>query len=495
METKMNKRNIHKYSYKIMKLLVVLFIAIQCSCEKLVDVNPPTTQMVSTNVYNNNATATSVLAGLYSQMVSGAHKFTSGANSLGPLSGLLSDELMPINSNDNLVLQCYTNSLSSTNVPFWSEIYKYVYVTNAILEGLDKSSGVTAEVKQQLKGEALFMRAFFYFYLVNLWGDIPLITTTNYENNLALHRTPKLDVYKQIIADLLQAKELLNEDYLSADAITVTNEKVRPTKWAAIAMLARVYLYTEDWKDADSYADEIINNGPYRLDTNLNNTFLKKSSESIWQLQSVNPSFNTYDGNYYILTSEPSNVHPLILSSELMNSFELGDKRKTSWVSKYGNYYFPYKYKIQGGIGVPPVSEYFVILRLAEQYLIRAEAQIQEGHIDEGVNDLNILRSRARDSITVEIPNPLPPIPPGLSKSDALKALEHERQLELFTEWGNRWLDLLRWKGYNNTYHNRADEVLPLVKGVNWQHSDVLFPIPANDIQQDPNLTQNDGYN
>jgi hypothetical protein len=135
-------------------------------------------------------------------------------------------------------------------------------------------------------------------------------------------------------------------------------------------------------------------------------------------------------------------------------------------------YYYPYKYKI---VSNATISEYSMVLRLAEQYLIRAEARVQN-NLPGAIGDLNVLRARAS----------LPALSTTLSPAQVTTAIEHERQVELFTEFGHRWLDLKRT--------GRADAVLGQLKGANWQPTDVLYPLPLTEIQTNQNLTQNPGY-
>ena len=116
-----------------------------------------------------------------------------------------------------------------------------------------------------------------------------------------------------------------------------------------------------------------------------------------------------------------------------------------------------------------------MVLRLAEQYLIRAEARAQQNNISGSQSDLNLIRNRAGLVNTA-----------ANDKTALLTAIEHERQVELFTEWGHRWLDLKRT--------NRADAVLGPIKAPNWQPTDMLYPIPQTQIANDPNVHQNPGY-
>jgi hypothetical protein len=138
-----------------------------------------------------------------------------------------------------------------------------------------------------------------------------------------------------------------------------------------------------------------------------------------------------------------------------------------------------------------------MVLRLAEQYLIRAEASIQNGDIAGGIADLNTIRARARAAATTNVPDPLPVLSSALSKNDALLALEHERQVELFTELGDRWLTLKRLKGLSNQGISRADELMSNIttaKGGTWSTNDQLYPISLTELNSDSKLTQNPGY-
>ncbi|MBS1524864.1 MAG: RagB/SusD family nutrient uptake outer membrane protein, partial [Bacteroidetes bacterium] len=257
----------------------------------------------------------------------------------------------------------------------------------------------------------------------------------------------------------------------------------RPNKWAATALLARAYLYTGDWQDAQKQATAIISNtSEYGL-SSLNTTFLKNSSEAIWQLQPVNLGWNTPDAQIFILRSTGPNgsTYPVYLSSSLVSAFEKGDQRRTNWIDSVAVnntiYYYPYKYK--SATLNAPVTEYTMVLRLGEQYLIRAEAEANNNDVTDALNDLNLIRNRA-----------------GLSnysgptdENSVLAGILHERQVELFTEWGNRWLDLKRTKNINAVMTAVAS-----AKGTTWNVDWQLYPIPLYDITQDPNIIQNPGY-
>ena len=484
-----------RYRWTLVLLAPVLLL--QAACNKWTEVDPPTTSLTSDNVYQNDATANAVLIGLYGSM-SSTNPFNGQTfNSISVATALSADELTlqggASNVNANLAafyLNKLTSGLASTSVQsIWNDTYSKIYIINIALEKLGNSPGLTSTVKQQLTGEAKFMRAFFYFYLVNLYGDVPLALTSDYRTNSHLARTAKEDVYKQIIVDLTDAQELLSGNFTGPTGKGASAERIRPSQYAATALLARSYLYTGNWAKAEEQASQVINNsGKFGLDS-LNGVFLKNSREAIWQLQPVNTGWNTEEARKYILPpSGPSATsvdgYPVYMSTTLVNAFEPGDQRKAKWVGSVsvpgpsGNttYYYPYKYK--NAAYNAPVSEYQMVLRLGEQYLVRAEARAQQDRITEGKADLDRIRSRAGLNGT-----------DAYDKASLLAAIQRERQVELFTEWGHRWLDIKRT--------NKVDEIMTAVaplKATTWNTNWQWYPIPSYEIAQNSNLGQNQGY-
>lgn len=498
-------------NYKNKFLLIIaiglLIIIGMTSCKKLVDIPAPYDRLAENNVYTNNATAISVLTGLYNSMSKNGQPFT-GNYSIPLLTGLSSDELRLYSGQTiNHYLRYYQNALSAVTEPvagseFWTPLYNYVYKTNAAIYGLndDKASSLLPSVRHQLLGEAKFMRGFYYFYLVNLFGDVPMPLNTDPDKTTLLTKTPKAEVYDQIIKDLTDAKELLSEDYLGVDIIITTSERVRPTKWAASAMLARVYLYTQMWDKAETEATEVINNtNLYRL-LPLNNVFLKNSEEAIWQIQPTDVNFNTQDARLYVVPSTgPSTTYFVSLSKQTLSAFEPGDNRAVydKWVDStiykrssiplvWDTVYYVYKYKVNTNkpnittsTGTQNMTEYVMILRLGEQYLIRAEARAQLGKAGGAQSDLNAIRNRAGLSGTT-----------ASDPSSLLSAILHERQTELFCE-GHRWFDLKRTGNVDAV----MSAVTPLKSNsAPWQSYQQLYPILNSDILKSPNLSQNPEY-
>jgi len=462
-------------------MAVAACTAILFSCKKLVDVKAPVTSTNAANVYANNATAAAVLTGIYINLNNTG--LASGGSSLGLSSALSADDLELDPSNSNSVYSAYyQNNLGAATNGFeiWNEIYPFVFTCNSAIEGLNNSTGVTLPVKQQLLGEAKFMRAFFYFYLVNLYGAVPLAVSSDYKVNSVLPRSSTADVYSQIVSDLKDAENLLSPGYVASDAVSSYGDRVRPNKWAAAALLARVYLFTGDYSNAQAEATKVLGNSSTYTLSPLNQTFLAASlgnSEAIWQLQPINAERNTEDAFVYIPTTDAT-IH---VSSYLLNAFEPNDQRRVNWIGSIAlggvTYFYPYKYKATT-YSSGSATEYVMVLRLAEQYLIRAEAEAQQGNISGAQADLNMIRQRAGLNPTT-----------ASDKLGLLAAILHERQIELFTEWGHRWLDMKRT--------GNANIIMSVVcpnKGGTWSSNWQLYPVPSHEIQTGFNLTQNPGY-
>jgi hypothetical protein len=475
------------------KTAILLLLFCVSGCKKMLKLDQPYTSLNSVNAFEKDATATAVLTGIYMNMSNTSFTgggFFGGATSITALSlfpALSSDELATFAQANSTYLNYYHNSLTSQNTgttDMWTVIYRTVFAANTAIEGLNSSTTLTPSVKQQLLGEAKFIRAFAYFYLVNLYGDVPLVLGTDPETNRLLPRSPKAQVYAQIISDLKEAQGLLNNLYVKGDILTTTaTERIRPNRWAATALLARAYLFQgTDYAKAEAEATTVINNTSLYDTVPLNQAFLKDSKEAIWQLQPVLSSpTNTQDARLFVLQAgAPNFFYPVFLSSQQINSFEAGDKRKVEWtgsiITSGITYYYANKYR---DIGLTPtITEYLIVLRLSEQYLIRAEARARQNNISGAQADLNVIRKKAG------LPNTT-----AATTTALLDAILHDRQVELFTEWGHRWFDLKRT--------GTVDAVMSVVtpqKGGTWSTNWQLYPVPFTDMDRDPNLVQNPGY-
>ncbi|HMJ70502.1 MAG TPA: RagB/SusD family nutrient uptake outer membrane protein [Cyclobacteriaceae bacterium] len=453
---------------KVFAIVVILLIVSLSSCREFLEIDTPKTQIVRHKVFENSEGARAAVFGILSQMSMGG--FGGISSSVTVMGGLSSDEFLNHSTSQNNVT-LYSNSLTPINnsvvTTNWNDMYLIVYEANSILEGCESSGGLSTNVRSQVVGEAKFIRAFSYFYLINLFGDVPLVTGTDYSINKSLSRAAVSDVYNQIEKDLKESQTLLLSDYsMSGD------EKVEPNKWAATALLARAYLYQEKCADAESQSTLIINSNVFSLESNLNSVFLKNSKEAIWQLMPVSPGVNTNEGEIMIIASNPTRWS---LSTSVSGGFEVNDKRSASWTGSFTisgkQYRYPFKYKVR--LRNQPVTEYYMVLRFAEQYLIRAEARAMQNNLPGAVSDLNTIRTRAG----------LPLIDAtGLTQTDVLGLVTKERRSELFAEFGHRWFDLKR--------SGTIDAVLGPLKA-DWQPKDALFPIPQAEITANPNIIQN----
>jgi hypothetical protein len=472
-----------KIMNSIFNLAILLFIMTICSCRKFIEVESPYTSFNGENVYTTDATAISAVTAMFLKIGTG-----DGISNIGFAAGLSADELTLFPGNSTTIIAYFQNELSVATAPqYWPTLYQEIYLANAAIEGLSKSNTLTPEVKQQLLGESKFIRAFCYFYLVNIYGDVPLVVNTNYKENSLMSRIATNQVWQQITTDLLEAKDLLNPNYVGADVVTIntSTERVRPNKWTAAALLSRVYLYTGDWQKAEAECTEIIKITSLYDTVSLNNAFLKNpmvNKEAIWQIQPTISGWNTSEARVYILPTTGPNtaLNPVSLNKEVVYSFEASDARRTNWIRgiKVGSDSFYYAYKYKSATLNAPITENLTVFRLAEQYLIRAEARIQQDNILEAKNDLNIIRKRAGLGNTT-----------ANDKPSLLTAILNERRVELFCEWGHRWFDLKRT--------NKIDQVMSMetpLKGGAWQSTDKLYPISISELAANPNLVQTPGY-
>ncbi|MGY3212457.1 RagB/SusD family nutrient uptake outer membrane protein [Mucilaginibacter sp. HD30] len=456
-----------KNKYTIGLFLLWATVYVLTSCRKFVEISGPKNQLTTGQVFADSLNANAAVLGIYYQIAAGgSFGLLAGGMTLYP--GLSSDE-MNITTTDASMGAIFNNNILVTNdkiQTLYTQGYRYIYQTNACIEGIAASSQLSATAKARLTAEARFLRAFVYFNLVNLYGGLPIVTTSDYNVSRLIARSSPDLVYQQIVADLLFAQSNL---------LMNTMVKDRADYYTATALLARVYLYTGKYALAVSETDKVIGSGKFTLESNLNNVFLFASRETIWHTSTAIPLQATYEGLYFVPSSATAKPR-YVISGSLYDAFEPRDNRKLSWIKVNINsgqaYPYPFKYKIRTQVTSP--TENYVVSRLAEQYLIRAEARTNLDDLDGGRKDVNMIRSRAGLGNVV-----------AADKASLLLAIEKERRVELFCEWGNRWLDLKRTK--------RALAVLGQVKP-NLNENSLLYPIPVKELNTNPNISQNPGY-
>ncbi|HWV67636.1 RagB/SusD family nutrient uptake outer membrane protein [Chitinophaga sp.] len=441
------------------------------SCKKLITIpsNPPSS-VTQQQQFADSATAITAVAGVYAYNTGNGFAYTSGQ--LTTACGLSADELSYNNTDD--VQQFFSYNLTPLNsgiTTLWGYPYQGIYQVNAVLNGITGNANFSTAFRQQISGEMKVVRALYYFNMVNLFGGVPLVTSISYQETQRLPRSSAADIYKQVMADLTDASMKLTAGYPSAG-------RARPNLYTAIALLAKVNLYQGNWQSAYNEADSVIKSGLYNLtNTPLTGVFLEGSAEAIWQIPGNQGNYGVSDAQHFV-PNYPGAIPNYILTASLLAAFETGDKRLQNWVGSSTvngiTIYYPYKYKNVVASSTPTEDQ--MILRLAEMYLIRAEAAAHLNHLTDALADVNIIRARAGLAASTADP---------ASQAAVLNAVMHERQVEFFCEWANRWYDLKRT--------GRAETVLGAVK-TGFSADAQLYPIPQAQIQLDNLLTQNPGY-
>ncbi|WP_346880949.1 RagB/SusD family nutrient uptake outer membrane protein [uncultured Algibacter sp.] len=401
----------------------------------------------------------------------------------------------------------------------WSAAYKGISRANFLLDNLDKVTNFSAGKKNELEGQALFLRALYYYNLVAGFGDIPLLTTsllTPDELN-SISKSPEEDVWAQMEEDLSRAASLLPATYPS-------EETGRATKGAAFGLLSRVKLWTKDYIGAEDAAFEVeklsyqlLNTADYikQFDGRMEN-----SSESVFEVQLVS-GFGRFFSAELAETSLLMHIFPRVPWAVYMiprqtasydvvsDAFEADDIRREASIlisgedeinyvlpdgtnvvsvfpdlSIYSNFrtdlqtagayqirkYLPYdpvNWRPGGAFFNNSVSINIPVIRYAEVILNKAEALVLQGKTNEAWNALEKIRLRAGLTMT------------GISNSDQTALLEQikkDRRVELMFE-GHRWFDLKRWGDLNNL----------TAAGLNYSGQTEWF-IPQREIDVNPNL-------
>lgn len=435
-------------------------------CRKYLEIDQPKDQITSEAVFDNATNTLAAVNGLYTYALKPANFLTYQGDFL---MGINADEFTyGLDNYDGFM----NNSIPAANYDLgniWTIFYQVIYQANGIIEKVP-GSPVSDSLKTIYISEAKIFRAFCHLYLTSYFGDVPLIQTTDVTVTAKMARTPKATVLEAIATDLKEAEAALPVG-------SVRNGRFN--KWMATALLARVYLYQQQWANAEAKASVLINSSDFTLEPDLNKVFLRGSKEAIWQINTAGGAYDNYTifAGINVPTANSSLSTMSQMRPELYNAFETGDARLTAWVGTATlsgtTFNYDYKYK---SINTPTSSaaiEDYMLLRLAEQYLIRAEARAQQENLQGAVDDINAIRARAGlTGIGVT------------TKNDILLAVEQERRVELFGEgYGHRWIDLVRT--------GRVNAVMTAEKSDTWKSTSELLPIPATELANNPALTPN----
>jgi tetratricopeptide (TPR) repeat protein len=352
----------------------------------------------------------------------------------------------------------------------WARGYTTINRTNNVLANLDKVT--VAANKTRIEGEARFVRSLVYFDLVRLYGKdwndgtpsanpgVPLVLTptTSVSSANNVPRNSVAEVYAQIISDLTTAESKLP-----------ASNGFFATKYSAAALLARIYLQQGRYTEAAAAANRVITSGAFSLDQSYADEFYQggdlvaTTPEDIFTLQNSAQSGSNSGSNQLSVFYSQAQRGDISVNDQLLNQFEANDDRKTLFTVTANQ---TYSDKYDGQYGTVK------LIRLAEMYLIRAEANFRAGTVGATpLDDINLVRARVN----------LPPLA-TVTLPDILK----ERKLELAFE-GFRLGDLKRNK--ESTIDPVTGTVIP------WDSPRLVLPIPLAEINANPNLTQNPGYN
>ncbi|MBO9154710.1 RagB/SusD family nutrient uptake outer membrane protein [Chitinophaga sp. GCM10012297] len=491
--------------------LFVLAGVLFSSCSKFLE-EEPKSFLAPENYYKTANDAFIALTGAYDALGSNSETFI--ARRLQYITWFASDEALSPTLTAQKPLDEFSYVADNEDVSrVWNNMYAAINATNIVLNRVPAIE-MDETLKTQYLAEAKFLRALDYFYGVRLWGDLPLVTIeVTALSQVDIARSPVADVYDLIISDLEYASEHL----------APVNQNGRARKGAAKALLAKVYLtrassvaaQAGDYQKCADLCSEVLAMPQHVLLADYEKAIGSEdefNQESLFEWQgdralissgehSIFGSFSLPRGMLVIPGQTASDGGGIAAEVQFFNKYPDDDYRKectfyTSGPDKNGNtvtwqqlavpYPSPAKKYINKNGATRDISSFsgnFTVLRLADVYLMRAEALNEvSGPTTEAYAMINAIRKRARNRDGVN-PSATPADLGGLSKETFRDAVLNERAIELGFE-GHRWFDLVRTK-----------RLVQTIKAVHPEYpvtdKHLLFPIPANEIQLNSKIKQN----
>ena len=428
-------------------------------CDSILDVRP-VDRLPSDGAIVNATAARAAMTGAYNSLQSLSY-YGGTFTFFGDLSA---DNALSVGTSQSYA-DAARHELTADNASIegiWSSIYDGIGRVNLVLEQVPNVQDLEDAERDQILGEAYLLRALHHHNAVKLWGDVPLMLTTVSSPSQAsqVTRTPATQVYAQILADLENARLLMSDE----------DQRLRASRPAALALLARVHLYMGNWTQAEAWADSVL-----AMDFDLAPEYadLFDASGEATPEDILRVYFDATDYNnvgYYYHTRSEGGDGEVTISDDLIASFETGDERAAHILATDDDdVVFSDKFPTTAG------TEDLHVIRLAEVILIKAEAHAQQNELDEAVDAYNQVRVRAGllpHELGVDV----------TTQPEVLDAIFHERRVELAFE-GDRWADLVR--------SGRAAAELGLANDELYQ---LLYPIPQSERAVALGLTQNDGY-
>lgn len=475
-----------------LSLILSLVLASSCSKDKL-DLNPH--KIYYENFYQSEESALNAINAVY-DVLGAVNLYNSH---LWYIADIASDDfdVNPKLNNpnahefDRYTLEATNNYLEEV----WKSSYQGISRANIVLDKVPDIN-MDSTLKQRILGEAKFLRGLFYFNLVRMYGEVPLVlepvSPDLSDEEIYQSRQSVDDVYQLIMEDLEGAAGRLPERYSGAN-------KGRATWGAAKALLAKVHLTRENWTEAAAYAEEVINSQVYQLHDDYADNFKQANEngkESIFEVQ-FNENVNSENSRIVISglpaiqSVFPAGVEMMLPTEDLLDEFEEGDyRRDVTFFSSYWQFEFePHVWKYWDQDVYEPdetgqSGANFKVMRYAEVLLIYAEAlnEINTGPTTEAYDAVNRVRERARNGNEDVLPDLQ-----GLGYQSFRQAVWKEKRCETVNE-GHRWFDLKRT--------GRIIERVNEAKGdkANPQDYHYKFPVPQRERDLNPELSQNEGY-
>lgn len=470
------------------------------SCEKFLELEPQSESIAVTNTnadsifFKSASEVEAALAGVYADFKNEYYQLDYFVNG-----DAQSDDAYAGGDNPaNFQIDDYKLDATNTNVSRdWAYLYSTIGKANTVINNTLQVNdpALTSGRKAEIIGEASFIRAFMYFQLVQLWGDVPLqlteVKTISADNLDEIYpiifpaRSPQAEIYRQILADLQTAL---------ANVRVTAPHKGFVTKGAVNAMLAKVYATQapQDWNKVKEYCDAVIAGGYSLLPDyeQLWNNQQENSAEAIFE---INYNGGISDGNWGTKIFRGLDWKKFNLpSNDLVKAFDAeGDtKRKNASIvfldvsGKWSDIHWPqtqypfinkYRNFNEGS------NQNYIFIRLADILLLKAEALNELGDQPGAAALVNQIRNRVSLANTT-----------ASSQADLRLAIEKERRLELAFE-GHRWYDLKR-TGRAIPVMNVAVGPNDVNLGYNLTEARLVWPIPQAELDKNSKLTQNDGY-
>lgn len=470
-----------------MKSLYIYMLALLLTlngCKDAVEADIPLGKFVDRAVFQSDDLAESAARGMYATMINVIASARPFQEALSTTFSLTSDEYELGSYNEVQQLLADNNVLPTTNIVgnLWAAYYNLILQANFIYENAEQSSGLSAPVKKKIMAESRFVRAFCFFYLANIYGHVPLSLSSDYNVTALLPKSTRTEVLNQVVKDLVYARENL------VGNSTNPGSRHRPTKWSATALLARTYLYQQNWTAAEEAATAVISQHTiFRLEA-LEDVFPTNSREAIWALH---PN-NSFVPDVNIIQGPATNNTLFRFSAHTLSRFDVNDQRLLKWTKTVGTTTAQYKFKTYNNAAASR-QEATMVLRLAEQYLIRAEARaMQPGKLADAIKDVDLIRTRAGavgDNTGANSTNTFKTIAfsnPTIESAELIKVIYDERIRELFGEMGHRWFDAKRATTDLATFFEGRKPGIT--------SADAYFPIPQVELDRNPNLEPNDDF-